>query len=78
MNTLSLPLQALGVAQGVVVFGEGSGNPIPLLEYLNGQELLCQFALQLGKQEEVIGGQVRAVERVVLSSQSPPGWPESS
>ena len=61
-NTLSVPLHPLGVAPGVVVLGEGGGDPIPpALEGLHAEELRCYLVLQLGKQEEVAGGQVQTV-----------------
>ena len=61
-----MPLHPLGVAPGVVMLGEGGIDPVPLgLEGLHSEKLPCQVVLQLGKQEEVGGGQVRTVGGLV-------------
>ena len=47
----------LGVAPGVVVHGEGDGDPVPPgLESLHAEELPRQLVLQLGGQFRTEGG----------------------
>ena len=66
-----MPLHPLGVAPVEIVLGEGGGDPIPPgLEGLHAEKLPRYLVLQLGKQEENAGGQVRTVGGVGPSSRS--------
>ena len=67
-----MPLHPLGVGPGVVILGEGDGDPVPPgLEGLHAEDLPRQLVLQHGDKVRTVGGVVHHLD-LLLGGQEVP------